>query len=103
MAKKTKRKSQQGQAAGSQQAAVAAAKRFVAPTPKGNARALLYLNVPFSEKETAKNLGARWDAETQFWYVPHGYDIHLFQRWWPAELAAGAQHLNRPPLRPSQK
>lgn len=97
--KKAKRKAQR---AGSQQAAVAAAKRYVADTPKGNERALLYLNVPFSEKETAKNLGARWDSAAHFWYVPHGVDIFKFQRWWPAELAAGAQHLSRPRLRCSQ-
>jgi hypothetical protein len=47
----------------------------------------MYLRVPFSEKESARNLGARWDAETRFWYVPHGYDIHPFRRWWPLDLA----------------
>ena len=81
-----------------QRAAMEAAQHYLAPLPKGNARAQMYLRVPFSEKESARNLGARWDAETRFWYVPHGYDIHPFRRWWPLDLAIGAQHVTRPPL-----
>jgi hypothetical protein len=31
---------------------------------------LRYLMVPFSEKDEAKRLGARWDAEKKLWYDP---------------------------------
>lgn len=40
-----------------------------------------YLNVPFSQKDEAKNLGARWDPEKKKWYVPSGKDISIFSSW----------------------
>jgi uncharacterized protein DUF5710 len=39
------------------------------------------LNVPFHEKDDAKRLGARWDAERKIWFVPAGADSGAFQRW----------------------
>jgi hypothetical protein len=41
------------------------------------------LNVPYSEKEAAKALGARWDSIRETWYVSPGVDINLFSRWDP--------------------
>ena len=35
----------------------------------------IYANVPFKEKEEAKSLGAKWDAERKQWYF--NYDISL--------------------------
>ena len=32
------------------------------------------LKVPFNEKDQAKSLGARWNAEAKLWYVPQGVD-----------------------------
>jgi hypothetical protein len=43
------------------------------------------LNVPFSEKDEAKQLGARWDASAKVWYVPDGVDHRAFQQWLPDE------------------
>lgn len=57
------------------------------PAPKGNQRAFMYLNVPFADKDSAKKLGAKWDAEKKKWYVPHGVDVSGFKQWWPSELA----------------
>lgn len=54
--------------------------------PFGNTRASLFLDVPFSEKDEAKSVGAKWDSEERKWYVPHGLDINLFDRWWPDGL-----------------
>jgi hypothetical protein len=54
--------------------------------PSGNARAALFLSVPFAEKDRAKALGAKWDAATKKWYVPQGLDINLFESWWPDSL-----------------
>jgi hypothetical protein len=31
----------------------------------------VYLSVPFSEKEEAKRLGARWDGGARLWYAPN--------------------------------
>ena len=39
------------------------------------------LKVPFNEKDQAKSLGARWNAEAKFWYVPQGVDAAPFEKW----------------------
>lgn len=39
------------------------------------------LKVPFAEKDQAKALGARWNAELKLWYVPQGLDTALFEKW----------------------
>ena len=39
------------------------------------------LKVPFNEKDQAKSLGARWNAETKLWYVPQGVDATPFEKW----------------------
>jgi hypothetical protein len=41
----------------------------------------IYLDVPYAQKDSAKALGARWDAITKKWYVPTGKDITLFEKW----------------------
>lgn len=46
-----------------------------------SARAVTVLNVPFAEKDEAKQLGARWDPKRRKWYVPPGVDAALFARW----------------------
>ena len=40
-----------------------------------------YLNVPYEQKDTAKQLGARWDANAQRWYIPAGTDPAPLDRW----------------------
>ena len=40
-----------------------------------------FLTVPFAEKDQAKNLGARWNAERKKWYVPTGVDLAPFKKW----------------------
>ncbi|MDR1835518.1 MAG: DUF5710 domain-containing protein [Fusobacteriaceae bacterium] len=40
-----------------------------------------YLKVPYAEKEEAKALGARWDAEKKKWYAPYAKDRHKFEKW----------------------
>ena len=41
---------------------------------------MLYLNVPYIEKDEAKNLGARWDPQRKKWYAPdyHKYGIEKY-------------------------
>ena len=39
------------------------------------------LKVPFNEKDQAKSLGARWNAEAKLWYVPQGVDAAPFDKW----------------------
>jgi len=52
-----------------------------APRPAQSGRAVTVLNVPFAEKEEAKQLGARWDPKRRKWYVPAGVDAAPFARW----------------------
>jgi len=42
------------------------------------------LKVPFSDKDEAKKLGARWDASSKVWFVPAGVGSSAFQRWMPS-------------------
>jgi hypothetical protein len=58
---------------------------------RSNQRA--YLEVPFTEKDAARHLGARWDGNAQAWFVPVGVDPIPFLRW-PRLRADPA--LNRP-------
>jgi hypothetical protein len=39
------------------------------------------LNVPFSDKDLAKNKGAFWDADQKTWFVPDHKDINDFVAW----------------------
>lgn len=51
-----------------------------------------YINVPFKEKDEAKDLGARWDRAEKSWYVPAGVDAKQFEKWnKPAEQAQSAE------------
>ncbi|AUG55271.1 zincin-like metallopeptidase domain-containing protein [Thalassospira marina] len=40
-----------------------------------------YLNVPYSEKNDAKALGAKWDRRAKSWYVQDDTDLKPFARW----------------------
>ena len=46
----------------------------------GNQRAVI-LDVPFAEKDEAKELGARWDPDIRKWFVPYGVDPRPFEKW----------------------
>jgi len=41
------------------------------------------LNCPYSEKDEAKALGARWNAEKKVWYVEDVSDLKPFAKWLP--------------------
>ena len=42
---------------------------------------MLYLDVPFHEKDEAKKLGAWWDVERKKWYVKNQKDYPKFIKW----------------------
>ena len=52
------------------------------------------LRVPNEEKEEAKGLGARWDAESRLWFVPDGVDPARFERWLPVDCAPNVRALS---------
>ncbi len=43
-----------------------------------------YLAVPYSEKDAAKSLGAKWDKDAKAWYAPPGVDLAAgLNQWLP--------------------
>lgn len=49
------------------------------------AKVNIHLKVPFNEKDQAKALGAKWNAEVKQWYVPQGVDSIPFEKWFATE------------------
>jgi hypothetical protein len=43
-----------------------------------------FLDVPYREKDEAKQLGAYWNQEKKVWYVPKGNDITPLGEWIPS-------------------
>jgi len=53
-----------------------------APNQDANTeRKRIYLNVPFSEKDEAKALGAKWDRRAKAWYARDDMELEPFKRW----------------------
>lgn len=45
---------------------------------------MIYLNVPFAQKNEAKSKGARWHGDKKRWYLPDGVDPMPFYKWLPS-------------------
>jgi hypothetical protein len=43
------------------------------------------LKVPFTQKEAAKELGARWDGARKIWYVIDPECLEVFSDWMPEQ------------------
>ncbi|MBR4736332.1 MAG: DUF1738 domain-containing protein, partial [Rhodocyclaceae bacterium] len=41
----------------------------------------IWLDVPWTDKDEAKRLGAKWDGQEKAWYVPAGVDPKPFEKW----------------------
>ena len=41
----------------------------------------IYLNVPYNEKDDAKQIGARWDNTLRKWYLNNNCDKVLYEKW----------------------
>jgi hypothetical protein len=48
------------------------------------------LKVPFAEKDSAKALGAKWDAAKKVWYVVDKADLSPFLKWIDEKVATPA-------------
>lgn len=60
----------------------------------------IFLNVPFKDKDSAKNLGARWDKDLKKWYIEREEDQDLtdFKAWIISDEQANIdQILQNPP------
>ncbi len=42
-----------------------------------------FINVPYTEKDAVKALGARWNKNLKKWYVPDGTPVDAFEKWEP--------------------
>ena len=51
-----------------------------------------YLNVPYAEKDLARQAGARWDRQEKLWFAPTGSTLSAFERWLPTP----GQELEKP-------
>ncbi|MCF8168863.1 MAG: exodeoxyribonuclease VII large subunit [Rhodoferax sp.] len=61
-----------------------------------------YLHVPFRDKDSAKAMGARWDALLRQWYVPEGRDLSPFKVWLPAATESDRVEVTQSPGLPLQ-
>ena len=43
--------------------------------------AIIFLNVPYAQKDEAKALGARWNAAEKKWYITADKDLSIFAKW----------------------
>jgi len=48
----------------------------------------VYLTVPYAQKDMAKRLGARWDADRKAWYADNRKPLAPFRMWGAAAVAA---------------
>lgn len=48
---------------------------------EGVFRVRVNLKVPFAEKDSAKALGAKWDATKKIWYIVDKADLTPFLKW----------------------
>jgi len=51
---------------------------------------MVFLNVPYAEKDAAKTLGARWNPAKRRWYVPDGVASEPFAKWIDGAAGEGA-------------
>jgi len=53
-------------------------------------RKRVMLDVPYEQKNEAKELGAWWDPDVRKWFIPAGKDPKPFSRWLPKEEAGNS-------------
>jgi hypothetical protein len=53
---------------------------------------MIFLNVPYAEKDEARALGARWNPGKKRWYVPNGVALDTFAKWMPKEGEAAGEN-----------
>jgi hypothetical protein len=49
--------------------------------PKSVGEEKFYINVPYAEKNLAKENGAKWDPQKKSWFIPREIDHIYFQQW----------------------
>ncbi|MES3675902.1 DUF5710 domain-containing protein [Halomonas elongata] len=46
------------------------------------------LNVPYSQKDEAKKLGAKWDPKIKKWYIKDSLALGVFEKWLPPQYTS---------------
>lgn len=62
---------------------------------------IVWLNVPFSEKDAAKRLGARWSPGNKKWYVQNVENLAPFLRWMDDRMKQPAKRKAKPASPPA--
>ena len=57
------------------------ARQQAAPAPAQEQGKRTYINVPYKEKDEARQLGAKWDRSEKSWYIPSGVEQQPFEKW----------------------
>lgn len=75
-----------------------------APMTPESARPLdrTYIDVPFTEKAEAKELGAKWDQQQTSWFIPEGVDLATFTKWLTPVSQMGGADANQASATASQ-
>jgi hypothetical protein len=60
------------------------------------------LQVPFAEKDAAKQLGAHWNAASKLWYVEDKADMTSFWKWNPTPRDGSAPSPAAPARAPAK-
>lgn len=74
-------------------APAAAGSAPAAPTASAEAGERTLIDVPYKEKNQAKELGAKWDRQEQSWYIPAGVDPAPFAKWVQGAAKTAASEL----------
>ncbi|MDO8773539.1 MAG: zincin-like metallopeptidase domain-containing protein [Burkholderiaceae bacterium] len=69
-------------------------------TPNAALLEKTFIDVPFTQKDDAKALGAKWDRQAQCWYVPANVDSAAFAQWQQAATAAATSAPSAVPASP---
>lgn len=62
-----------------------------------------FLNVPYSEKEEAKRLGAKWDIARKKWFVENVNNLTPFLKWMDEHLTQPFEPIYPPVIPPKHK
>ncbi len=47
---------------------------------------IIFLNVPYSERNKVKRLGAKWEPFAKKWYIPRTDELEVFTKWLPKKF-----------------
>jgi hypothetical protein len=64
---------------------------------------IIYMNVPYAEKDQAKALGARWNPIKKQWFIESPESLQPFLRWLPRHLMKPNTERPQKPQKPRRR